>query len=347
MNEFIPQILFAFLSYAKSKNLSLQAESLWIKLLLLSCEKEWPQRLELSNEDVADLIGCKIRLLRKVRDELARAKLITYESRGTRLSGWYIVCYPFMDGLSTSQVSNLKRLSTSEVPNKNLLSTSQVPNPIPDKKLLGTSQVPNSDGLHTSEVPNQSVLDTSQVPNPNPQKQPKQAKNKALQPCSPTHGIINHTSNSSSNNSTSNIFNNNNYINNINTSTTTRTTTTSLIDNTENYAEIYNPKWLEFIQTFEEQIGTLPCGTEFEKLEVFYKEFGHEVMLFAMEYVNSRNPSAPYPYLKKILKNWSDKGVKTLQDAKTASVKYTKPSLQNAPQFGEADLKLMNGECPF
>lgn len=342
MNEYLMDTLQSFSAYATSQKLSTTAQLLWIKLFLLSYQSGWQESFSIPNKEIASLIACDVRMLRNARNNLVTSNLIKYENRGTRFSGNYIIRYPFLHGLDTNLHLIENGIEYISVPNPQKIKYKNAPN----NKKIRYEIVSNKNSIKYKSVPNNEPIKCKNAPNPNPQKQPKRAKNKALQPCSPTHGIIHHTSNTSSNNNTSNIFNNN-YINNINTSTTTRTTTTSLIDNTENYAEIYNPKWLEFIQTFEEQIGTLPCGTEFEKLEVFYKEFGHEVMLFAMEYVNSRNPSAPYPYLKKILKNWSDKGVKTLQDAKTASVKYTKPSLQNAPQFGEADLKLMNGECPF
>lgn len=73
--------------------------------------------------------------------------------------------------------------------------------------------------------------------------------------------------------------------------------------------QLVDQGWKAVVAAYEREIGMLPLGTSLEKLESYCDDLGADAMVYAIEYVNGKNLSAPYNYLMKVLEAFVREGV--------------------------------------
>lgn len=84
--------------------------------------------------------------------------------------------------------------------------------------------------------------------------------------------------------------------------------------------------WLRVIGAYEANIGILPTGRAFESLLSYYGDLGADVMVYAIELTNMAQPDRPKPYLAKLLADWAERGINTLQKAQADSAEHKRRS---------------------
>ena len=81
--------------------------------------------------------------------------------------------------------------------------------------------------------------------------------------------------------------------------------------------------WTEFVREYGSNIGLLPTSTvERGDLEMFYTEFGVDVLREIIHYTARKHPDNPHVYFAKLCRNWLGKGIKTAEQAKAAFKDY-------------------------
>lgn len=80
--------------------------------------------------------------------------------------------------------------------------------------------------------------------------------------------------------------------------------------------------WLRVISAYEANIGILPTGKAFESLLSYYGDLGADVVVYAIELTNMAQPDRPKPYLAKLLADWAERGINTLQKAQADSAEH-------------------------
>lgn len=101
-----------------------------------------------------------------------------------------------------------------------------------------------------------------------------------------------------------------------------------------------DPNWVRFVQTYEQNIGLIPHGgsRSGQLLEDYYNELGADVMCKAVEETNLAHPDNPARFILAILKNWAEKGVKTVEQANAAVLEYQRRTENRKKrQEGKAD----------
>lgn len=84
--------------------------------------------------------------------------------------------------------------------------------------------------------------------------------------------------------------------------------------------------WLRVINAYETNIGLLPTGKAFENLLSYYGDLGADVVVYAIELTNMAQPDRPKPYLAKLLADWAERGIDTLQKAKADTAEHKRRS---------------------
>ncbi|NMD38433.1 MAG: DnaD domain protein, partial [Christensenellaceae bacterium] len=106
--------------------------------------------------------------------------------------------------------------------------------------------------------------------------------------------------------------------------------------------------YIKFMDSYNKNIAMFPQGVELEKLSSYYDDFGVDIMLYAIEYVASKQPKSPHSYLNAVLASWAKKELKTLAEVKADVVKYNKSfKVKNEPEYGLEDEKIRQGISPF
>lgn len=77
----------------------------------------------------------------------------------------------------------------------------------------------------------------------------------------------------------------------------------------------FDPEWRKVVLCYEKNIGGIPNGIACEKLISYKDDLGADVVCKAIEITNTAQPSNPWTYLNKILSNWADKGINTVEAA--------------------------------
>jgi DnaD/phage-associated family protein len=85
---------------------------------------------------------------------------------------------------------------------------------------------------------------------------------------------------------------------------------------------VYDPEWARVAKAYEANIGLLPVGVALERLVSFYEDVGGDVMCYAIEYTNLKHPRNPKQFLDKVLNNWVERGIKTLEAAKAYTIDF-------------------------
>lgn len=101
--------------------------------------------------------------------------------------------------------------------------------------------------------------------------------------------------------------------------------------------EMRDEEWLKVIKAYEAELGLFPTGTTCEKLYSFYEDMGADVMCEAIKQTNKGQAAKPALYLQKVLNAWSDQGVKTVEQARAASIDHdrrvkARQTQENQPQ---------------
>lgn len=78
----------------------------------------------------------------------------------------------------------------------------------------------------------------------------------------------------------------------------------------------YDQEWLKVVQSYESEIGMMPVGTTLETIQDYYKEIGADIIVLAIQETNKAGASSAY--LLKILKSWTEAGVRTVAQAKAS-----------------------------
>ena len=84
-------------------------------------------------------------------------------------------------------------------------------------------------------------------------------------------------------------------------------------ETTEN--EMVDTDWKRVMDAYQQQLGILPMGLAGQKLMSYVEDLGADAMIVAIQRTNAAQPDRPWPYLKKILDELADKGVKTGSEA--------------------------------
>ena len=81
--------------------------------------------------------------------------------------------------------------------------------------------------------------------------------------------------------------------------------------------------WTKFVREYGSNIGLLPTSTvERGDLEMFFTEFGVDVLREIIHYTARKHPDNPHVYFAKLCRNWLGKGIKTAEQAKAAFMDY-------------------------
>ena len=72
--------------------------------------------------------------------------------------------------------------------------------------------------------------------------------------------------------------------------------------------------WMRVAQAYEKQLDLLPCGKALDELMSYYDDLGADVVIYAIDETNGKQPAAPYPYLMSILKAYAKRGFKTVDE---------------------------------
>lgn len=102
-----------------------------------------------------------------------------------------------------------------------------------------------------------------------------------------------------------------------------------------------DPEWRKVVLCYEKNIGGIPNGVACEKLISYKDDLGADVVCKAIEVTNMAQPGNPWTYLNKILSNWVDKGITTL-DAAEAYCEELRRKLEAAKRRKNADVDTGN-----
>jgi Replication initiation and membrane attachment protein (DnaB). len=77
-------------------------------------------------------------------------------------------------------------------------------------------------------------------------------------------------------------------------------------------------EWKRVVDSYLANIGMLPGGRSAEMLLTNFDDFGADVMIAAIEQTNLRQPKSPFSFLQKVLSEWADLGVDSVEKAHAA-----------------------------
>lgn len=76
-----------------------------------------------------------------------------------------------------------------------------------------------------------------------------------------------------------------------------------------------DPGWRSVVMAYESNIGSMPTGRAAETLMTYVEDLTAPVVVKAIEITNENQPNDPRKYLKKVLDNWADQGINTVEKA--------------------------------
>ena len=77
--------------------------------------------------------------------------------------------------------------------------------------------------------------------------------------------------------------------------------------------------WRKVVLCYESNIGSIPYGVAGEKLVSYKNDLGADVVCMAIKMTNKAQADNPWRYLNKILANWAEKGINTVEAAEAYS----------------------------
>lgn len=96
---------------------------------------------------------------------------------------------------------------------------------------------------------------------------------------------------------------------------------------------VNEPEYERFAKVYIENLGDMPTGKNLQMLNSYYDDMGADVLIMAVEQANLAGAAVgAHPFVLKILKQWQDAGVDSVEKAKVEIIKHEKKKNEKKPQ---------------